>query len=336
MMDSLEDGPTASHQGSLRLVRIFKNVLSEEQITAAAARVHTWRFAEIACSPGRFGPYEGLEPCVPCESGKISVNLQSAECEDCARGFYAPAEGSVECFLCAPGFETLGAGSSSCTNDRCMLGSHDCDPLATCTTLNTTGGDFRCVCPPGFHGSGKLGDCQTICGDGFVAGVEMCDDGNVHVGDGCSDTCSVENHFQCSLEGRASICACAGPPAACCVAQYGLCLRGLSSGGLSPELPSPSTAACLARFADCQKAASEETGSALAAPDVPLFRSGNATEYGLSRDQDLSLVSTVPSACDAVQQRRCQLLHEHCAESPTPDETCLQLESACLMAVTCP
>jgi len=337
VLDSLEKGQTASHEGTLRMVRIFNKALSNVQIKAASDRMHLWRLAEIACPPGQYGPYEGLEPCVPCAPGTISVNFQSDVCEDCARDFYAPAEGGVECFLCEAGLETLGAGSASCTNDGCLLGRHDCDALASCIFTNATSQGFTCVCLPGFHGSGKVNDCQTLCGDGIIAGAEECDDGNSHVGDGCSDSCSVESHFECSLTGTRSTCACVGPPEACCVVDYGLCLRGLQSSVPNAASTPPTTgaAACLARFVDCQTAAAQEADKLLPAPDVPLFRSGNSTTYGLSRDQDPELVSLVPAACDPDQLRKCQMLQEQCAIARTGIQRCLELEAACLMAVEC-
>jgi len=33
---------------------------------------------------------------------------------------------------------------------------------------------------------------QAVCGDGIVAGEEACDDGGLHVGDGCSEKCTIE------------------------------------------------------------------------------------------------------------------------------------------------
>jgi cysteine-rich repeat protein len=38
--------------------------------------------------------------------------------------------------------------------------------------------------------------CEDICGDGFQIYV-YCDDGNLINGDGCSDSCQVENDYTC-------------------------------------------------------------------------------------------------------------------------------------------
>jgi cysteine-rich repeat protein len=47
--------------------------------------------------------------------------------------------------------------------------------------------------------------CAYVCGDGIVLPEEFeqdtCDDGNTEVGDGCSDECTVECGFHCSLDG---------------------------------------------------------------------------------------------------------------------------------------
>ena len=71
------------------------------------------------------------------------------------------------------------------------------------------------------------------------------------------------------------------------------------------------------------------------APDVPLFRLGQSQTYGLSRDDDLANVTRVPSACDAVQPQRCQLLESKCALTDATEDECLLLVTRCLAAVQC-
>jgi MYXO-CTERM domain-containing protein len=39
-----------------------------------------------------------------------------------------------------------------------------------------------------------------VCGDGIIAGVEECDDGNAAAGDGCSDICGIEPPYVCAYE----------------------------------------------------------------------------------------------------------------------------------------
>ncbi len=40
-------------------------------------------------------------------------------------------------------------------------------------------------------------EIATVCGDGLVEGNELCDDGNMVDGDGCSSACEVEDGYQC-------------------------------------------------------------------------------------------------------------------------------------------
>jgi MYXO-CTERM domain-containing protein len=42
----------------------------------------------------------------------------------------------------------------------------------------------------GWYCTGEPSVCATQCGDGILAGVEVCDDGNTNDGDGCSADCS--------------------------------------------------------------------------------------------------------------------------------------------------
>ncbi|MCZ7683372.1 MAG: DUF4215 domain-containing protein [Sandaracinaceae bacterium] len=41
-------------------------------------------------------------------------------------------------------------------------------------------------------------DGGPVCGDGVLAGTEACDDGDTTAGDGCSDTCTVEDGWDCN------------------------------------------------------------------------------------------------------------------------------------------
>ncbi len=51
-------------------------------------------------------------------------------------------------------------------------------------------------------------DEESVCGDGFISGNEMCDDGNTESGDGCSADCLlVEIGYDCRNSGRACVIA---------------------------------------------------------------------------------------------------------------------------------
>ena len=51
---------------------------------------------------------------------------------------------------------------------------------------------------------------MEVCGDGILVSVDqnICDDGNLMDGDGCSSACSVENYYRCnnSNTNPASVC----------------------------------------------------------------------------------------------------------------------------------
>lgn len=48
--------------------------------------------------------------------------------------------------------------------------------------------NVSCLCD-GYMMPRVAGKCTTICGDGFKAGDEECDDNNTLSRDGCSSTC---------------------------------------------------------------------------------------------------------------------------------------------------
>jgi cysteine-rich repeat protein len=50
----------------------------------------------------------------------------------------------------------------------------------------------------GSGGTGGSGQPAGVCGDGVVDAGEACDDANTKAGDGCSQTCTVEDGFECS------------------------------------------------------------------------------------------------------------------------------------------
>jgi len=52
----------------------MKEAMNMVQVQAAKTRALDLHLAEIVCSPGGYGLYEGLEPCVLCAPGTISGN----------------------------------------------------------------------------------------------------------------------------------------------------------------------------------------------------------------------------------------------------------------------
>ena len=51
-----------------------------------------------------------------------------------------------------------------------------------------------CSCFEGFSLAGN--QCSEVCGDGKLFQLD-CDDGNSNNGDGCSETCHIEQYYIC-------------------------------------------------------------------------------------------------------------------------------------------
>ncbi|MFA7682325.1 MAG: DUF4215 domain-containing protein, partial [Candidatus Peribacteraceae bacterium] len=58
-----------------------------------------------------------------------------------------------------------------------------------------TSPDGPSICTPIYPGLPK-----STCGNGIIQGSEKCDDGNITKDDGCSDSCTVEDGFECTVE----------------------------------------------------------------------------------------------------------------------------------------
>lgn len=79
--------------------------------------------------------------------------------------------------------DLLCPGTHVCAGNRCV----EEDQVAACVGLAT--GD-PCTTPVIIDGVCADGACLTAgCGNGFVEASEMCDDGNIHLDDGCSADC---------------------------------------------------------------------------------------------------------------------------------------------------
>lgn len=119
--------------------------------------------------------------CVTCDFDYTNITVGSKKCTQCNAGLTWDAT-KLSCINCGNGFletnETCDDGGAG----RCLADCSGPMPLYVCT-----GGDYShpsvCVCIPGYSGD----PCVTVCGDGFVAGTEVCDDGNLG---GCLPDCS--------------------------------------------------------------------------------------------------------------------------------------------------
>ncbi|MDI3281758.1 DUF4215 domain-containing protein [Polyangium sp. 15x6] len=96
-------------------------------------------------------------------------------------------------FTCACNMGYAGDGVVCAEIDECALNVDNCDANATCTN---NPGSFTCACNMGYAGNGVV--CVTVCGDGIIAGSEVCDDGNTTNDDGCSNVCEVEPGWSCN------------------------------------------------------------------------------------------------------------------------------------------
>jgi cysteine-rich repeat protein len=156
----------------------------------------------------------------PCTDGSLPSCIPANVCGDGMGG--AESDGVTE--ECDDGNTTPGDGcSATCTievgwvcalTNACANGA--CEP-SVCSTWCGDGlvaGDELCddqnhslndACP-----SGEGGSCvPAYCGDGFVwnvDGLEACDDGNSESGDGCSALCAIETNWACT--GEPSVCSC--------------------------------------------------------------------------------------------------------------------------------
>ena len=127
----------------------------------------------------------GSKLCTSCISG-LSWDLTKLACVNCGNGKVEKNET----------FDDGGLGGvlSDCT------GAY----VGYVCSGGTTTTPSVCTCLPGFSGN----PCQTTCGDGLVAGSEVCDDGNLG---GCLPDCSgVQTNYTCTSGSPStpSVCNC--------------------------------------------------------------------------------------------------------------------------------
>ncbi|MCK5690191.1 DUF1566 domain-containing protein [Myxococcota bacterium] len=118
----------------------------------------------------------------------------------------------------------------------------NCLDLNNADQANLDGDALGDACDDDKDGDGSVesGDCDDtnldvyleVCGDGHICGDEICDTGALVSGDGCDDSCQVEDHWACSASGFGpSDCICTGnwDIASDCTA----CLPGLTGSECS-------------------------------------------------------------------------------------------------------
>ena len=82
-------GTSELHRGAMRMVRIMKEAMSPLEISAAADRFE-YDLSSDPCPPGFYGPYEGRQPCFPCEAGRAQHLQGALSCDLCSLGYFSP------------------------------------------------------------------------------------------------------------------------------------------------------------------------------------------------------------------------------------------------------
>jgi len=155
--------------------------------------------------------YSCPTPGMVCERLQYCGNGVLDPGEQCDDGNAIPGDGCSGLCQLEPGYACPNPGQP-CV-DIWICGNGHIDPGEACDDGNTVGGDgcsADCsmveagwTCP---NVGGNGGPCvkapANTCGDGIVAGVEQCDDGNTVSGDGCSSTCNVEAGYTCPTAGK--------------------------------------------------------------------------------------------------------------------------------------
>ncbi len=132
--------------------------------------------------------------------------------------------------------DTGGAGSVvPVCGDAIIVGSEVCDDGNTATG---DGCDAACALEPGYQctvDAGPDGICDTTgpgsviltCSNSVIDGAEVCDDGNITLGDGCDANCGLETGYGCTVD--------AGPDGICDTTGAGsvtpICGDGIVIGG---------------------------------------------------------------------------------------------------------
>jgi len=150
-------------------------------------------FSCLTCDPGYYLDAGGV--CVTCTA--LSFCKTSLTSSACVGEYYA-------CGECDSTF-TLTAGSCVCLGTEYVANGHcnACPASPYCLSRNCTSADpldQDCVtCEDGYKWRKDIHLCDPICGDGFIRS-ELCDDGNLVDGDGCTSSCGVQLDWSCTGE----------------------------------------------------------------------------------------------------------------------------------------
>ena len=147
----------------------------------------------------------------------VSCDTKTKAVESCGDGFVDPGEecdtdvGENTCaslghynqigtLVCTPlcKFDTTDCGGRCGDEDVDGGDGEECDGANlngnSCQSLGYGGGTLACSLLCQYDKAG----CTNACGNGYREGEEACDDGNNRAGDGCTDTCLVEEGWLCN------------------------------------------------------------------------------------------------------------------------------------------
>ncbi len=164
--------------------------------------------ATCQIEPGFTCPTPGA-PCSKLQYCGDGILQTGEQCDD---GNAIPGDGCTGVCTLEPGYACPSPGVACVKIWVC--GNAHVDPGEACDDGNTVSGDgcsADCstveagyTCPDvGGNGGPCTAAAKNVCGDGVIAGLEECDDGNTSSGDGCSSTCSVESGYTCPAAGKA-------------------------------------------------------------------------------------------------------------------------------------
>lgn len=293
--------------------------------------------------------------------------------EQCDDGNLRDADGCThDCFIeCTSNAQceeegtcVMGRCSGVCGDGLLDLLTEQCDDgnknnADSCSNLCRINCSNNIQCPTGLCTAGR---CSGICGDGTVDGPdELCDDGNLRDGDGCSATCDLEGcpadpcglggtaycatlGQTCSADPTSSVCIkCNGPDPVCkgnecqtagnafcallnksCVATTtGLCID--CRGGSSSSAVSRSSSSAVSSTVACPMDACAQGGDAFCASQ------GRSCERlaSLPCIQCVGDYSCKGSECNAGGTEYCASVDPSMSCVAVPDGICIDCKPAC-------
>ncbi|CAD8066144.1 unnamed protein product [Paramecium primaurelia] len=133
------------------------------------------------CDDGNLEPRDGCNQCYLSNNKCITdicLKCHLGECQQCIDGYYL--QNDFTCQLCSPHCLTCISSPNQCIDCKFYTPQKQC--IICISTAGYTIIDNQCI---------------SICGDGIRTKEELCDDGNLDNGDGCTSFCTVEDGYIC-------------------------------------------------------------------------------------------------------------------------------------------